>query len=128
MDSNWLEWRRYEKLWDEFEDKGWELGPVRYVNLPPTLAEFGPYRIAFRYRDPETEEDLFEVRELCDGEERRTLSVWGVPTPREAEDLLEHYGVEPDELPEEIPSEATAESEGSWGGLLPSAVYASEPR
>lgn len=128
MDSNWLEWRHFDRLWDEFEGKGWELGPVKYVNLPPALAEFGPYRIMFRYRDPETDESWFELRELHDGEERRTLSVWGVPMPQEAEVLLDRYGVEPDELPEEASSEATAESDGLWGGLLPPMVYASESR
>lgn len=88
------------------------------------MAEFGPYRIMFRYRDTDTDEGLFEVREMHDGDESKVVLVWGVPTPREAENLLARYGVEPDELPDETPSEAAAESEELWGGLLPPVVYA----
>lgn len=132
MDSNWLEWRHFERLWNEFEEQGWELGPVKYVNLPPLLAEFGSYRIMFRYWDPETEESLFDLREMYDGEEYRVVSVWGVPTPQQAETLLKQYGVALDEAldeaPEETLTEASADSESFWGELLPPVVYASESR
>lgn len=123
MDSNWREWRRYEALWDEFEEKGWEIGPVKYVPLPPVMAEFGPYRIVFRYRDPASDECLFEMRQMHEGEEREVVLVWGVPTTRDAEKLLEGYGVPPDELPGE-PVAGCAEL---WGALLPPVVHADDP-
>lgn len=114
MKGNWLQWRHCEKFWEEFEDKGWQLGPVKYVNLPPVLAEFGSYRIAFRYREPETEASLFELREVHDGGEHRVLLVWGVPTPREAESLIEKFGVLSEGLSEEAPTWRASE-EASCG-------------
>lgn len=125
MDGNWRQWRCYETLWDEFEEKGWELGPVRYVDLPPIMAEFGPQRIVFRYRNPETDESLFEVRQMHEGEERKVVLVWGVPTTEEAEKLLDRHGVCPDELPAEAPAEPAAECAELWGALLPPVVHAS---
>lgn len=122
MDSNWREWRRYEALWDEFEEQGWEIGPVKYVPLPPVMAEFGPYRIVFRYLEPASGECLFELRQMHEGEEREVLLVWGVPTTREAEELLNRHGVSPDDLPDE-PAAGCAEP---WGELLPPVVQASE--
>ncbi|WP_047865716.1 hypothetical protein [Rubrobacter aplysinae] len=130
MDCNWLQWRYYERLWEEFEYRGWELGPVRYVNLPSAFAEFGPYRIMFRYREPATDEGLFEVRRIHEGYEREVILVWGVPTPHEAQSLLQRYGVEQlGETSEETLNEALACgasrcSEGSWESLLPPVVYA----
>ena len=123
MDSNWREWRRYEALWEEFEEQGWEIGPVRYVPLPPVMAEFGPYRIVFRYRDPESDECLFELRQMHEGEEREVVLVWGVHTTREAEKLLDDHGVSPDELP----GEPVGEYAELWGALLPPVVHANEP-
>ena len=122
LDGNWREWRRYEALWDEFEEKGWEIGPVRYVPLPVVMAEFGPYHIAFRYRDSTSDECLFEVRQMHEGEEREVVLVWGVPTTREAEKLLDEHGVSPDELPGEP---ATGHGE-FWSDLLPPVVHAGE--
>jgi hypothetical protein len=119
MDGDWRAWRHLDELWSGFEEKGWELGPVRYMNLPPVLAEFGPYHISFHYRDYQTGESLFEVREMRGGEERRTVFVWGIPTPEEAESLLERHGLGPDD-------EAPLETWGSWGGILPPVVHARE--
>lgn len=130
MDSNWLQWRHYETLWEEFEEKGWELGALKYVNLPHILAEFGPYRVVLRYRDPATNESLFEMREMHEGEERRTVLVWGVPTTAEAEDLLQRYGVGPDEVSNR-PSvrfavDSRAAPEGFWDELVPPIVHLRE--
>lgn len=130
MDGSWREWRHYERPWEEFEQKGWEPGSVRYVNLPPVFAEFGPYRIVFRYREPATGESLFEVREMREGEEREVILVWGMPTPHEAQDLLERYGIEQlGEVAERSFDEAPAPvgsvyPKGLWEGLLPPVVYA----
>lgn len=128
MDSSWQEWRHLEEFWERFEEKGWELGPIRYVNLPPVLAEFGPYRIVFRYREPGTGEDLFELSEMYEGEEYRAVLVWGVPTSQEAQSLLEDYGARPEELPEAATAEADARAEGFWSELMPPVVYARESR
>lgn len=117
MDGNWLGWRHLDELWEEFEEKGWGLGPVRYIELPPVFAEFGPYHISLHYRDHEAGESLFEVSEIREGEEHRTVLVWGVPTPEEAEDLLERYGLGPDDEPR-------PEDRGSWGSILPPVVHA----
>lgn len=128
MDSNWRQWRHYETLWEEFGSKGWELGPLRYLNLPPVMAEFGPYRIVFRYHDPDTDESLFEVRQMLGGEEHRVVLVWNVPTTEEAEGLLDRYGVSPDELPvESATGDADLVHTELWGSLLPPVVYANDP-
>lgn len=130
MDGSWREWRHYERLWEEFEQNGWGLGPVRYVNLPPVCAGFGPYRIVFRYREPATDESLFEVREMREGRERQIVLVWGMPTPHEAQDLLEEYSVEqPGEMSDGAIDEALvggspAYPERLWEGLLPPVLYA----
>lgn len=52
--------------------------------------------------------------------ERRALFVWGIPTPEEAESLFARYGLGPEE-------EASPETWGSWGGILPPVVHAREP-
>lgn len=108
------------------------MGPLKYVNLPHILAEFGPYSIVLRYRDPATNESLFEMREMYEGVERRTVLVWGVPTTAEAEDLLQRYGVGPDELPGqpsvESAFELRAAPEGFWGELAPPVVHVRESR
>lgn len=119
MDGSWRERRHLDELWERFEEKGWELGPVRYMNLPPVFAESGPYHVSFHYRDPETGESLFEVRQVRGGEECRTMLVWGLPTPREAEVLLERHGQGPEE-------EDRPEAWGSWSSILPPVVHARE--
>lgn len=126
MDCNWREWRRMEDLWERFEEKDWELGPVRYVNLPPVLAESGPYRIAFLYTDHETGEALFELREMRGQEERGCVLVWGLPTPQGARSLLKGCDAYPEELPEISVAEAAAQDRGLWGGLMPPVVCAEE--
>lgn len=119
MDGYWQEWRYLDGLWERFEEKGWDLGQVRRVELPPVFAESGAYRISFHHRDHEAGESLFEVRETQEGEEIRALLVWGVPTPEEARELLECYGLGPDDEPR-------PEARGSWISILPPVVHASE--
>ncbi|WP_047864769.1 hypothetical protein [Rubrobacter aplysinae] len=92
------------------------------MNLPPVVAEFGPYRLALRCRDGETSEGLFEARVMHDGEERWSLLVWGVPTPEEVETLLESHGLAPDGSP----SSAAADPGGLRDRLLPPVVYAED--
>lgn len=122
MDSHWQEWRHIDEVWERLEEKGWELGPVKYIGLPFVVAEFGPYFIAFRYRNGDTGDSLFELREMHEGEERRAVIVWGIPTPAEAEELLERYGVAPDGSP----ADPCADSVGLWGGILPPVVNVQE--
>lgn len=119
MDGKWLEWRHLDGLWELYEEKGWGLGPVRRVQLPPAFAESGAYRILFRYRDRESGESLFEVSEIREGEEHGVVLVWGVPTPEQARELLERYGMGPDDEPR-------TEARGSWAGILPPVVHLSE--
>lgn len=128
MDGNWIEWRQLDGFWEKFEEKGWRLDPVKYLNLPPILAELGPLRIVFRYRESVTDECLFEVSEMREGGDHRVVLVWGVPTPKEAEELLDRHGVTADELSCEDYSGCSAESEGLWGGLLPPVAYAEGER
>ena len=126
----WLQWRYYERLWDEFEQRGWDLGPARYVNLPPVFADRGPYSITFRYREPATDEGLFEVRQMREGEEREAVLVWGIPTPLEARGLIEDYGVwQPGEVSDGAIDEALACGSPAYPaglseGLQPPVVYA----
>lgn len=129
MDSNWREWRHLEDLPERFEEKGWELGPVKYLHLPPVFAEFGPLRIVFRHRDSATHDSLFEVREMCESDEYKAVLVWGLPTPREAQSLLDEYGgAGTDEPPEASAVEEAARLCEFWGELLPTAVYSEESR
>lgn len=120
MDEDWRKSRHLDGVREGLEEKGWEPGAVRHVDLSPVVAESGPYLIVFRWRDSDTGESLFEVREMRQGEERRVVLVWGVPTPEEAESLLERYGLAPDGSP----SEASADPVGLWAGLLPPVVHA----
>lgn len=128
MDGDWREWRQLDGFWEKFEEKGWRLDPVKYLNLPPILAEFGPLRIVFRYREPETDECLFEVREMREGRDHRVVLVWGVPTPDEAEELLDRHGVTADDPSCEGYPGYSEDSEGPWGGLRPPVTYAGGPR
>ena len=118
-------------FWERFEEKGWELGPTRYVNLPPVLAEWGPYSIVFRYRDPGTGEDLFELAEMRGGEEHRAVLVWGVPTPQEAQGLLEEHGARLAQFSGMSTAEAAIGDKGEEGlreEFTPPVVWAKESR
>lgn len=116
MDGDWLERRHLDGLRERLEEEGWELGASRrYMDLPPVFAEYGDYRISFSCRDPVSGESFFEVREMCGGMERRVVLVRGVPTPEEAEKLLERYGLGPGD-------ESRPEDRGSWSDILPPVV------
>lgn len=128
MDGNWMEWRQPGGFREKFEKKRWNLDPVKHLNLPPILAEFGPLRISFRYRAPGTDESLSEVCEMRESRDHRVVLVWGVPTPKEAEELLERHGVTADEPLCGDYSGCSEDSEGLWGGLLPPVNYANESR
>lgn len=97
-DGGWQLWRHLEGFWDELEEQGWELGPVKRANLPPILAESGPYRLAFRCWDSELRRRLFELREIHEGDEHTVVFVWGIPSPDEAADLLSWSGVPASEV------------------------------
>lgn len=113
MDSDWQDWRHLERYWEEFEEKGWEIGPVKRVHLPPVLAETGTYRLAFRQWDSASNDCLFELRELREGAQKAVVLVWGVPTPEEAADLLRRHGVAPNGAePEEVRADPGASRNG----------------
>lgn len=46
---------------------------------------------------------------MRDAKERKVLLVWGVPTPREAESLIEEFGVLSEGLSEEAPTRRASE-------------------
>lgn len=94
MDGEWLMWRHLDGYWEEFEDKGWRMGLVKSAPLPPVFAESGSCRISFCRWDWEKDLGLFELCEMRGEDRLKVALVWGVPTPCEAAELLERFGVE----------------------------------